>query len=126
MKIEIMKERFCVCKIADLSEVDFSGELVFVAKTDEELSLVCERGRVPQNVTALEDGWKAFRVEGVLDFGMVGVIAKIAEIFARERISIFVVSTYNTDYVLLKEPDFERGIRLLQKSGYEICNDEML
>ena len=120
MEIRVMKQLLCVCKIADLSDIDFSGGLVFVAKTDEELSLVCEIDRVPKATIAREDGWRALRFEGVLDFGMVGVLAKVSGIFARANISIFAVSTYNTDYVLLKEAGLERGVRLMSENGYVV------
>ena len=109
---------FSVCKIRDLSGVDFTRDFVFLSKTDEEVSLVCETGCVPENAVAAEPGWRAFRIEGVLDFGLIGVIARITDVLARADISVFVVSTYNTDYIFLKSHDFEKGLILL-KTGVE-------
>ena len=111
---------FSVCKLADLLEVNLNQEFMFLSKTDEEISLVCASGLVPANATIVEEGWKALRIEGVLDFGMIGVIAKISNILASADISIFVISTYNTDYILLKGYDYEKSIALLEKNNYQI------
>ena len=119
MKLKKINVSFSVCKVADYSKVNWR-EFVFTGKTDEENSLVCETEYVPENVTEREDGWKAFRIEGVLDFSLIGILAKIAGILAEEHITIFVVSTFNTDYVFLKETDYERALSCLSKQGYEI------
>lgn len=118
MKIECIGEEFCVCKVRDFSEADFDSGFCFLAKTDEENSLVCARSRVPANVTAREDGWRAFRIAGVLDFSLIGILARIAALLAENGISIFAVSTYNTDYILTK--DMERALEVLSGAGYEI------
>ena len=118
MKIECeftaLADEFSICKIVDICEVDFSRPFVFLSKTDEEVSLVCESEYAPKNALAIEEGWRAFRVDGVLDFSLVGIIADITRILADAGISVFVVSTYNTDYVLLKSCDFERGLEILR------------
>ena len=111
---------FSVCKLHDLAHVDFSRDFVFLSKTDEETSLVCESSFVPRNAIAVETGWKAFRIAGILDFGLIGIIAKITNILAEANVSVFVVSTYNTDYVFLKAIDFEQSIALLENSGYKV------
>ena len=113
MELQIIGGDFSVCKVADCAQVDFTRAFVFVAKTDEEVSLVCETACVPPNALAHEAGWRALRVSGVLDFGMVGVIAQISAVLAAAHISVFVVSTYNTDYVLMKAGDFDRGVQAL-------------
>jgi len=115
MNIHKLEENFSVCKIQNISDADFSREFLFLSKTDEEISLVCETDFVPADATAVENGWKGFRIVGVLDFGMVGVIAQISAVLAEAGISVFVVSTYNTDYVFVKEENFERAVELLQK-----------
>ncbi|MCL2224085.1 MAG: ACT domain-containing protein [Defluviitaleaceae bacterium] len=113
MKIKTLDEKFSVCKIADMKTVDFSRPFVFFSKTDEELSLVCETGHVPQNATHTEHNWRAFRIDQELDFSLIGIISKISATLAAAQISVFVISTYNTDYVLIKENDFDRAIELI-------------
>ena len=120
MKIQCFSQAFSVCKVATLSQVDLTREFVFLAKTDEELSLVCETARVPPSTLAREDGWRGFRIAGVLDFSMVGVLAKISTLLAEQSISIFAVSTYNTDYLFTKAESFDPAIALLCKAGYTV------
>ena len=67
---------------------------------------------------AREDGWRAFRIEGVLDFGLVGILAGIASLMAENGIAIFAVSTFNTDYVFLKEEHLQTALQILVKNGY--------
>ena len=106
---------FSVCKIKDIHNIDFTHTFVFLSKTDEELSLVCEFVYVPSDATAVVDGWKAFRIAGTLDFGLIGIIANITQILAEAEISVFVISTYNTDYVFLKSKDFDKGLALIKQ-----------
>ena len=120
MKLKILPQPFSVCKLADASGVDFGREFCFLGKTDEELSLVCETEAVPRNVLEREDGWRAFRICGTLDFSLIGILAKIFAILAGNGIGIFAVSTYNTDYILTKEENFSRALDALQNAGYEI------
>ena len=120
MKLNILNADLTVCKITDISEVDFSRELVFLSKTADEISLVCESDHVPVSATDTEDGWKALKVEGMLDFDMIGVIARISNLLARAEISIFVISTYNTDYILTKADQFEDAIQVLQRDGIAV------
>lgn len=67
------------------------------------------------------DGWRAFRLKGVLDFSLTGILAKIADLLAHREISIFAVSTYNTDYVLIKKEQFGRALSVLKEDGYSIA-----
>ena len=120
MKIKVLSEDFSVCKVADYSQTDLNRDFVFTGKTDEELSLVCPTAAVPQNTTERDDGWRGMRIEGTLDFSLIGILAKISAILAENKIGIFVVSTYNTDYVLTKAESFEKAISLLSDNGYEI------
>jgi len=120
MNLQVLPQAFTICQISDLSGVDFSREFVFVAKTDEEVSLVCETEFVPQNTLVREDGWRAFRVQGVLEFSLVGILAVLSGILAAAGISIFAVSTYNTDYIFTKADVFDHALRLLADAGYAI------
>ena len=120
MNLTMLPQAFTVCQVPDTSEIDLSREFVFFSRTDEELSLVCETEHVPQHTLAREDGWRGFRVCGVLDFSLVGILAQISGILAEQGISIFAVSTYNTDYIFTKTDVFDRAIETLAKAGYAI------
>ena len=101
--IEPLDISLSVCKVEDYSGIDISKPFCFTGSTDEEYSLVCPTDMVPGNTTDRDDGWKAFRIVGVLDFSLIGILAKISRILATNEIGIFAVSTYNTDYILTKE-----------------------
>lgn len=121
MKIRVLPYELSVCKVDDVSSLDLGADFYFIGRTDEEISLVCKTSSVPSATTAHDDGWKGFRIEGVLDFSLIGILSKISSILADNRIGIFAVSTYNTDYILVKEENFERALEALGKAGYEIC-----
>lgn len=120
MKLKRIRQDFTVCTVADESEIDLTKEFCFVGKTDEEISLVCITENVPEYTLQREDGWRAFRIEGVLDFSLIGILAKISALLAEAEIGIFVVSTYRTDYVLVKKEQYEEALSVLAKAGYEI------
>ncbi|MBT9775054.1 ACT domain-containing protein [Clostridium sp. MCC353] len=120
MEIRILEQDFSVCKLEDLTQVDFSDEFCFIGKTDEELSLVCSTKRVPSNTVEREDGWRAFRIQGTLDFSLIGILSRISALLAGCGIGIFAVSTYNADYILTKAEQFEAGVKALEEDGYEI------
>ena len=118
MEIEKLDTGFTVCKVKSIPSRLLETPFCFVGKTDEELSLVCATEDVPSDTLEREDGWRAFRIRGVLDFSLVGILAPIADILAENRIGIFAVSTYNTDYVLVKSESFSRAMSLLSDAGY--------
>ena len=120
MEIKVIQQDFAICKVKDLTKVDFSDEFCFVGKTDEELSLVCSLNRIPDNATDCDDGWRAFRIQGVLDFSLIGILSKISTLLAENKIGIFAVSTYNTDYILTKADHYEAAIEVLRSNGYQI------
>lgn len=120
MEIKKINDDFTVCKVKDYTLVNMEDEYCFIGKTDEENSLVCRTEQVPANVTEREDGWKAFRIQGVLDFSLIGILAKISTLLAENNIGIFVVSTYNTDYVLVKKEKFPMALQLLADAGYQV------
>ena len=120
MELKIINQGFSICKVEDLSQIDYSDEFCFLGKTDEELSLVCSTDLIPKNTIESDNGWKAFRIQGVLDFSLIGILSKISTLLANNKIGIFAVSTYNTDYILTKEENFEKSIKILQQNGYVI------
>lgn len=120
VKLEPLKGRFSVCKVVDYSGIDQTQLFCFTGATDEERSLVCPESLVPGNTTERDDGWRGFRIVGQLDFSLIGILACIAEVLASNRISIFAVSTFNTDYILTKEENFEKALEVLMDAGYVI------
>lgn len=120
MEIKKIHQEFSVCQVEDYSLVNLDSEYSFIGKTDEEKSLVCITSEIPSNVIQRDDGWKALRIQGVLEFSLIGILSKIAAILADNNISIFVVSTYNTDYLLIKKENYEKAIKTLENADYKI------
>ena len=111
-----------VCKVADASSLDLTKDFYFIGKTDEELSLVIPTEETPAETTERDDGWRAFRIQGVLDFSLIGILSKISGLLADAKIGIFAVSTYNTDYVLVKRENYEKALAVLADAGYQIVD----
>lgn len=120
MEIKKIDNDFSVCKVEDYSLVDLSAEFCFTGKTDEEKSLVCPTNKVPSNITERDDGWKAFRIQGILEFSLIGILSEISGILAENKIGIFAISTFNTDYVLTKKENYQKAIEALSDAGYKI------
>ncbi|MCL2373054.1 MAG: ACT domain-containing protein [Defluviitaleaceae bacterium] len=121
MQLEILAQDFSICKLEDMGQVDFTKGITFAAKTADEISLVCETAYAPQNTIAHEPGWRGLKVSGVLDFSLVGILAGITNTLANGGISIFAVSTYDTDYILVKAVDFDKAMSLLADGGYVVA-----
>jgi len=119
MEFKILDKVFAVCKISKIQDVNFSDEYFFLSKTDDEISLVCEEISIPVDYLKCEKGWKCLKIAGILDFSMVGILANISSILANNGISIFAISTYNTDYILVKEDKLTEAIGVLEKQGYQ-------
>lgn len=82
--------------------------------------MVCASEDVPINTIVRDDGWKGFKIQGILDFSLIGILSKISVLLAENNISIFAISTYNTDYIFIKEKNYELALKVLQEEGYEI------
>ena len=122
MELKILKQDFSIGKLHDVSQADLQNEFCFFAKTDQENSLVCPTEFMPDDMIEREDGWRAFRIQGILDFSLIGILAEISSMLADHKIGIFVISTYNTDYILTRAENFERAVRVLADHGYEITH----
>ena len=116
-------QEFSVCKVKDYSQVNLDLPFVFTGSTDEEKSLVCPTTLVPQNIVERDDGWKALRINGILDFSLIGILARISNSLAENGIGIFAVSTFNTDYIFVKKRDLENAIKALEDAGFVIGRD---
>ncbi len=121
MELERLTLELSVCKLKSAAEAGLCGGFFFLGKTDREVSLVCPAGEVPPGAIAREDGWRAFRVRGTLDFSLIGVLARLSVILAENGIGIFVVSTFDTDYILVRDEDFDRAALALEKGGYAVA-----
>lgn len=120
IKLKKLEYDLTVCKTRSDEKLDLKNPFYFIGKTDEENSLVCITEDAPMDTIEREDGWKAFRIQGVLDFSLIGILSKISTILAENGIGIFAVSTYNTDYILVKKANFDRALALLEAEGYMI------
>lgn len=118
MKIKKLDYDLTICKVESEKDISLDKEFYFVGKTDEELSLVCRTEDAPANSAERDDGWKGFRIQGVLDFSLIGILSKLSAILAENNIGIFVVSTFNTDYILVKKENFDKAMEVLAVAGY--------
>ncbi len=122
MLLDKLEYDLTVCKVPAIEDIDTCTDFFFIGKTDEEISLVCKTEDTPARTTERDDGWKGFRIRGVLDFSLIGILSKISGILAANDIGIFAVSTFNTDYILVKAENFEKALSVLSAEGYEAIN----
>ena len=120
MELKRIDHKLTVCKVTEVSSINMESDFYFIGKTDEEVSLVCKTEDTPTKTVERDDGWRGFRIQGVLDFSLIGILSKLSGILAEHKIGIFAVSTYNTDYILVKEENFERALHALATEGYSI------
>ncbi len=123
MDIKILNYEFVVCKLETLDEVNIHDEYCFISKTDEEISLVCTARYAPNKVIDIQKNFKGFRIEGELDFNLVGVIARISTLLSLHEISIFTVSTFNTDYFFVKGTKLTKAMEVLKSNNYNIIHE---
>ena len=122
LRIRLLQGTYAVCQIKDtenilncFDEKDFFS----ITKTEDEISVVMLQDKISSDVKVEKD-WRILKVEGTLDFSLIGILAKISGILAKNSISIFVISTFNTDYILVKEEKIEKAMAVLNLEGYEI------
>ena len=125
MHLEAIEVRLAVCRLdADIDVpawVDRSEAFTSVTRTNDELSVICAFDDVPEGVS-IEGPWRAFRVQGPLVMTLIGVVASLANALADAGISIFAISTYETDYILVHEPDFEAAVSALTRAGHVVAS----
>ena len=120
LTIETIDTAFSVCKVENYSEVNIEEPFCFIGSTDEEKSLVCPTQKVPAHCLEREDGWRGFRIAGVLDFSLIGIMARITKVLANNEIGVFVVSTFNTDYIFVKDHHYQDAVGVLKSAGYQM------
>lgn len=124
LTLSVLEPLFAVCKIKGsqlLPEWATKGEFWTISKTSDEVSIVCDQNFIPPEVTA-EKNWRAIKVLGPLDFSLTGILSSIANPLAENKISIFAISTFDTDYILIKQSELNNAVNILSKSGFKILN----
>ena len=123
MLLTVIDARLAVCRLEAATRVpawvDRAGDFVSITRTSDELSIVCDTGVVPPGVP-MEGPWRAFKVQGPLVMTLIGVVAALATPLADAGISIFAISTYDTDYVLVKARELEQALQVLGRAGHQI------
>lgn len=128
LTMKLLKEKYVVCRLNrnDIIPIgEMKGEFFSITKTEDELSLVCLQENLPhmkcdfKNIKYEKD-WRILKVEGPLDFSLVGILSAISSLMAKEQISIFALSTYDTDYILIKENNVDAAINTLLKNNYDV------
>ena len=123
LKLSVLQDRFAICaldKNSPLPDWAITDGMFSVTRTADELSVVCYESRVPEDVKS-NTGWRCLKVEGPLDFSLTGILASLATSLANAGISIFALSTYETDYLLIKENNLNAAISALSEGGYLIA-----
>jgi hypothetical protein len=121
LRLTILPDRFAVCRLPADAPVPswIRGALTSVTRTPQELSIVCDDDAPPADVQT-ERGWRGVRVEGPIPFEVTGVAAALVSPLAAAKISVFLLATYDTDYLLLKDEVFARALDVLRAAGHEI------
>ncbi len=122
LTLSLLPDIYAVCRLdggAPVPAWALSEGFSSITRTDDELSIVRAQRMIPDGVAA-EREWRCLKVEGPLDFALTGVLAGIATTLAHADVSIFAVSTYDTDYILVKEQTLPHTIDALSRQGYHI------
>lgn len=121
LRIKIFDEVLGICKLDKNAEIpDWAkGDFLSITRTSNELSIVCCQENVPEHVKC-ERGWRYFMIDEKLDFFFVGILSFLSGILARQGISIFAVSTFDTDYILVKENHLDKAVQVLEQEGFRV------
>jgi len=122
LKLQLIDGSFSIHKLSPKMAIPatvLESEVFFVAQTKDELSIVCS-SEIGMRHAKTEPDWACFMVVGPLDFTLTGILARISNALSQARISIFAISTFDTDYILVKESDLERAQKVLKDSGYHV------
>ncbi len=122
LDLDLLPASFAVCRLAPGLPVPAwaeKGDLVSITRTTEELSIVCPQDQVPDQVRSERD-FRVLKIRGPLDFSLVGVLAGLAGPLAAAGISLFALSTFDTDYLLVKQDNLGRAAEILIREGHNI------
>ena len=126
LTLSLLPDQIAICQLefdADVPVWAFLGEFTSVTRTDDELSIVCRQVDVPAD-TRCEMGWRCLKVVGTVDFSLTGVLASLTAPLAQADISIFAVSTFDTDYILIKEEQVDKAIGALSEAGHRFLEQD--
>lgn len=123
MKLTILDHTFSIVKFPPTEAIPpwaTTSDMFSITRTNEELSIVCPTECLPSNeeIKEAENDWKCIKVEGILDFGLTGILASLANPLAENNISIFAISTFNTDYLLVKSHSIGKAKEVLENEGF--------
>lgn len=120
--ISLLDETLAICRADPAAPIPLwatAGAFWTISRTSDELSIVCSQEHVPADIQSIGD-WRCFKVEGPLDFALTGILAALATALANAGISIFALSTYDTDYLLVKQEQVERAADALRSLGHHV------
>lgn len=117
LQLQLLDGEFAVCKLKNRNDAVMQGKFISLTVTDDEISLVCPEENVPEECLAVEHGWRCIKISGPLDFSLIGILADVSSALAKKQISIFAVSTYNTDYILVKTDRIKDAVKALNEQG---------
>lgn len=122
LTMKLLNDKYGVCRL-DKSELipgwAQNSDFFSITKTSDELSIVCSQDDIPDDIKCEKD-WRMLKILGPLDFSLIGILSSISTILAQKGISIFAISTYDTDYILVKNKDIDNAIAALIAERYEI------
>jgi uncharacterized protein len=124
LQLSLLPQQFAICRLAPSAEVPSwaaQGSFSSVTRTSEELSIVCEAKRVPVGVKAQSD-WRILKVHGPFALSETGVLAGLAEPIADAKLSLFAISTFDTDYVLVHSEQLQAATYVLQQAGHKVAS----
>jgi hypothetical protein len=121
----LLHEQFAIARLPPEGALPawVDGSLSSVTRTPEELSILCPAERVFSEIDA-EPGWRGLRVAGTLDFSEVGVMASLSGPLAEAGVSVFVISTYDTDYLFVRGDSLAEAVRALRQAGHHVMQEE--
>lgn len=117
MTLELLEKEYAVCRLKTQSLP--SGEFVSLTVSGGEISLVCEAELAPPDSIA-ETSWRGMRISGVLDFSLIGILAGLTDVLAKAGVSVFAISTYDTDYLFIKSQNLQRSVQALTAQGHTV------
>jgi hypothetical protein len=126
LSLKILPERMAVCRFEPTAPLpDWIAEADFysLTRTEAELTLVCPETRLAPGTTS-ETGWRCFKVQGLLDFSEIGIIFSLTQPLAETGVSVFVISTFETDYIMVKEKDLAKAIDALTAERHQVLEDD--